>query len=296
MTVEPSLSPRVLEGQIAVVTGAGRGIGRAIAQALAAEGAYVAALARSTTELAQTVALIEQAGGRAQAFSVDVTDANAIRATFAEIENSAGSVDLLVNNAGAIGPLGPFWENDFAEWSRALDVNLIGPLLCAHTVLSGMIARRRGRIINVASGAGAMPFEFFSSYVVGKTGLVRFTENLASEVRAYGLSTFAITPGTVRTSMSEYSLNSEAGKKWLPWFRRIFDEGLDLPPERAANLIVALASGKADPLSGCFISVHDDLNLLLENVEKIKSDNFYSLRVRKIEPDAPHIKFLPQRK
>jgi NAD(P)-dependent dehydrogenase (short-subunit alcohol dehydrogenase family) len=296
MPGEPNSSCRSLQGQVAVVTGAGRGIGRAVAQALAAEGTYVAALARSATELAQTVALIEHAGGRARALSVDVTDELAIRATLAEVEKSAGSVDLLVNNAGMIGPLGPFWENDFAEWSRALDVNLIGPLLCAHTILPGMIARRRGRIINVASGAGAMPFEFFSSYVVGKTGLVRFTENLASEIKTYGLSAFAITPGTVRTSMAEYSLNSEAGKKWLPWFGRIFDEGLDLPPERAANLVVALASGKADALSGCFISVHDDLNLLLENIEKIKSDNFYSLRIRKLEPDAPHIKFMPKPK
>jgi hypothetical protein len=96
--------------------------------------------------------------------------------------------------------------------------------------------------------------------------------------------------------MSEYSLNSDGGKKWLPWFRRIFDEGLDLPPERAAGLIATLASGKADALSGCRISVHADLNLLLENVAKIKSKNFYSLRMRKLEPDAPHVKFIPQRK
>jgi NAD(P)-dependent dehydrogenase (short-subunit alcohol dehydrogenase family) len=285
-----------LAGQIAVVTGAGRGIGRAIAQTLASEGAHVAALARSKNELAETVALIEKSGGRARMHVVDVTDEPAIRSVFAEIERSHGRVDLLVNNAGAPGPFGPFWENDFSEWARTMNVNLLGPTLCSHAVLPGMISRRRGRIVNVSSGGGIVPIDYFSAYVVSKTALIRFTENLASEIKPHGLSAFAISPGTVRTAMSEHSLNSEEGKKWLPWFRKIFDEGLNVPPERAARLIATLASGTADALSGCMISVLDDLNLILENTEKAKAENFYTLRMRKLEPDAPQSKFIPQRK
>jgi NAD(P)-dependent dehydrogenase (short-subunit alcohol dehydrogenase family) len=296
MPSETNSSHRPLQGQIAVVTGAGRGIGRVIAQTLAAQGAYVAALARSASELAETVTIIEKSGGRASMHSVDVTDEPGVRATLAEIERSMGSVDLLVNNAGTIGPLGPFWENDFSEWTRGVIVNAIAPALCSHAVLPGMISRRHGRIVNVSSGAGVMPFDYLSSYVVGKTGLIRFTENLASEIKPYGLAAFTITPGTVKTSMSEYSLNSADGKKWLPWFGKIFDEGLNVPPERAANLIATLASGKADSLSGSVIAVHDNLELLLENAAKIKTEHFYSLRVRKLEPDAPHIKLIPQSK
>jgi len=159
-----------------------------------------------------------------------------------------------------------------------------------------MVSRRRGRIINVSSGGGVVPIDYFSAYVVSKTGLIRFTENLASEIKPHGLAAFAISPGTVRTAMSEHALNSEEGKQWLPWFRKIFDEGLAVPPERAARLVATLATGVADPLSGCMISILDDLNLLLENLEKVKSENFYSLRLRRLQPDAPQSKFIPQRK
>lgn len=282
MTAEINSSPINLNGQVAVVTGAGRGIGRAIAQALAAAGATVAVISRSANELAQTVALIQSAGGKAHLHALDVTDAPAVRAAVSNISSSLGPIDLLVNNVGVIGPLGPFWENDFDAWWRAMDINLRGQLLCAHAVLPQMISRRRGRIINVASGAGVTPFANLSAYVSSKAALIRFTENLAVEAKPFGVSVFAITPGTVRTSMAESSLQSSEGQKWIPWFQRIFDQGLDVPADRAAQLALALASGNADSLSGCFISVHDDLAALLKNGAEIERDSLYSLRLRKL--------------
>ena len=277
-----------LKGQVAVVTGGGRGIGRAISQALAAAGASVAVLARSANELAETVVLIELAGGQSRSFPVDVTDANAVRNIMAEIERSLGPIDLLVNNAATIGPIGPFWENDVDDWWRGMKVNLRGPVLCTRAVLPGMVARRRGRVISIASGAGAMPFTYFSSYVAGKTALIRLTECLAAETQPYGIAVFAMSPGTVRTAMSEHSLNSPEGRRWLPWFRRIFDEGLDVPPERPAQLVLALASGKADALSGRFISLTDDLDALLRSLTEIEKESLYSLRVRKLGVDNPN--------
>ena len=267
-----------LKGQIAVVTGSGRGIGRAIALTLATAGAYTAVLARSESEVAKTAATIEEAGGRARAFVADVTDAAAVGTAMVEIERALGPVDLLVNNAATQGPMGPFWETDADEWWRTMAVNLRGPMLCSRAVLPKMLSRHAGRIVNIASSA--VPIAYFSSYVTSKTALIRFTETVANELRPFGVSLFAVGPGTVRTDMSEYALNSPEGRKWLPWFRRIFDEGLDVPIERPAQLVLRLATGQADTLTGRFLSVSDDLNLLVRNVEAIEENHLFSLRVR----------------
>jgi NAD(P)-dependent dehydrogenase (short-subunit alcohol dehydrogenase family) len=150
-----------LSGQVAVVTGGGRGLGRAFAQTLAAAGCSIAVVARSPAELAETVRFVERSGGQARAFLTDVTDAGAVDNAFGEIEQKLGPVDLLVNNAGVHGPLRPFAQTGVEDWWRTLEVNLLGQILCAHRVLPGMIARRRGRIINIASGAAPPCFRTF---------------------------------------------------------------------------------------------------------------------------------------
>ena len=269
--------------QVAVVTGAGRGIGRAIAQAIAASAQFkVAVIARSEKELAETVALIKKSGGHAVAFRADITDASAIAKTFSEIERALGPVDVLVNNAGIIGPISPFWEQPFDEWWRVLDVNLRGAALCSHRVLPQMIARRSGRIVNIISGGAAFALTHLSAYIASKTALARFTEILATEARPYGVFVFSLSPATVRTAMAEYSLNSAEGRKWIPWFQRIFDEGLVVPAELPAEFVVKLASGRFDALSGRFLSVADDLDALIVNLGEIERDQLYSLRVRKL--------------
>lgn len=269
-----------LKGQVAVVTGAGRGIGRAIAEELAAEGAAVAVLARSAHEVAETVSRIERAGGRAVALPADVTDATVVNRAFADVERTLGPIDQLVNGVGALGPLGPFWTVDVDAWWQALEIVLRSHVLCTRAVLPAMIARRRGRIVNVASGAGAMVIPYFSSYNTAKTALLRFTECVAAEAGPHGVSVFAIGPGTVRTAMSEQALDSAEGRRWLPWFRRVFDAGLDLPPERAARLVGVLASGRADALSGLFLRVSDDVESILAGVADVRRDKLYTLRVR----------------
>jgi NAD(P)-dependent dehydrogenase (short-subunit alcohol dehydrogenase family) len=145
-----------------------------------------------------------------------------------------------------------------------------------------MIQRRRGRIINIASGGGATMLPHFSAYVTSKTALIRFSECLAAEVEADGVAVFAMGPGTVRTAMSEYSLNSPEGKTWLPWFRTIFDEGRDLPPERPAGLLLALASGRVDGLSGCFFRPDDDLDAIVAAASTVRDRKLYSLQVGRL--------------
>ena len=274
-----------------MVTGGGRGIGRAIALRLAGAGAMVAVVARSENEIAETSRLIRQYGGEAKPFRGDVTNADVMSAMFADIEHTFGSVSILVNNAGIIGPIAPFWETPIEDWWRVLDVNLRGPALCSHLVLPGMVARRHGRIINLISGGAAFSLTYFAGYIASKAALARFSEVLAAETKPHGISVFALAPATVRTAMSEHSLNSPDGKKWIPWFARIFDEGLTVPAERVAEFAAQLSSGVADALSGRFLSVTDDLKLLLNNVAEIDQENLYSLRVRKLPSAVASTKF-----
>jgi NAD(P)-dependent dehydrogenase (short-subunit alcohol dehydrogenase family) len=277
--------------QTAVVTGGGRGIGRAIALRLAIAGAKVAVVARSENEIAETSRLIQQSGGEAKSFRGDVTDADVMSSMFVDIEHTFGPVSILVNNAGIIGPIAPFWETPIEDWWRVLDVNLRGPALCSRLVLPGMVARRHGTIINLISGGAAFSLTYFSGYIASKVALARFSEVLAAEAKPYGISVFALAPATVRTAMSEHSLNSAEGKKWIPWFTRIFDEGLTVPAELVAEFAAQLASGNASALSGRFLSVTDHLEVLLNNVAKIDQENLYSLRVRKLPSAVVSTKF-----
>jgi NAD(P)-dependent dehydrogenase (short-subunit alcohol dehydrogenase family) len=272
-----------LRGQVTIVTGAGRGLGRATALALARAGARVGVVARSEEQLAETVRGVTEAGGQAWAVVADVSDAASVERMAGEVERALGPVDLLVNNAGTMGPLGPMWEADPGDWWHAIEVNLRGPYLCARALLPGMIQRRYGRIINVSSNAATVAVAHMGAYVIAKTALLRFTENLAAELINSGVHVFAISPGTVRTAMTEHVLESEAGKKWLPWFRKLFDRGRDVPAERAVELVVQLAAGRADALSGRFIDVSDDLAKLLGRWEEVKRDDLYTLRVRKLD-------------
>jgi NAD(P)-dependent dehydrogenase (short-subunit alcohol dehydrogenase family) len=268
-----------LVGQVAIVTGGGRGIGRAIAVSLAAAGASVAVVARSPDQIAQTCEQIENAGGRSIAVSADVSRPEDVERMVRSVERTLGPADLLVNNAGLSGPFGPSWEADPDEWWKCLEVNLRGPWLCSQAVLPGMVARRRGRIVNVASGAGTRAIPHLSAYVVSKTAVIRLTEVMAMEVADHGVKVFAIEPGTVRTAMAEGALASEEGRRWMPWFGAIFEQGLDVPPERAAGLVLRLASGRADALSGRFLTVHDNIPWLVEQVERDVTGERHTLRL-----------------
>jgi NAD(P)-dependent dehydrogenase (short-subunit alcohol dehydrogenase family) len=248
-----------LTGQVAIVTGGGRGIGRAISIGLTSAGASVAVVARSEDQITETVGRIVQAGARAVAVPADVSDPEAVERMVREVEQAMGPVDLLVNNAGLAGPIGPTWEVEAEEWWRCLQVNLRGPMLCSRAVLPGMIARGSGRIVNVASGAGTVAIPYLGAYVTSKTALIRLTEILAAEAAEHGVKVFAVEPGTVRTAMAESVLGSEEGRRWMPWFRDIFEQGRDVPPDHAARLVIFLASGRADTLSGRYFTVADDV-------------------------------------
>ena len=221
--------------------------------------------------------MIEAAGGRALAVSTDVTDRAAVERLVRETEAQFGPIDLLVNNAGDL-TVAAIWQADPDEWWRCVTVNLQGTFLCTRAVLNGMIARRRGRIINVVSASAYGRIPNVSAYSSSKAGLVRFTSSLAAETQEHGLATFAVDPGNVDTAMWEYTRRVDS-PEWHRW--RAANPGLTfIPPERAGRLVAALASGRADALSGRVISVADDLDELVRRADEIVQDDLYMVRRR----------------
>ncbi len=280
MTFQEKNDGKELAGQTALVTGAGRGIGRAIAVELAKAGAKVAVVARTEQQVVETVALIEESGGEALALMADVTDKQAVEEMVAAIKEHYGAVDILVNNAGRHHALGPLWQVDPDDWWLDIESNLRSTFLCTRLVLPEMIERRRGRIINISSGAGNEPRPHSTAYSTVKAAVTRLTENIALAAKEYGVYVFAIHPGSVRTEMADYLIESEAGQAWVPEFRTIYAE-TEIGPERAGQLAVFLAAGKGDALSGRFINVYDDVSELVERAGQIQQEQLCTLRLRK---------------
>jgi 3-oxoacyl-[acyl-carrier protein] reductase len=256
---------------VALVTGGGRGIGRGIALGLAKQGWEVAVTARSADQLSETVKLAE---GRVIAVPADVSDRASVKALVRAVEFMLGPVSLLVNNAATGGPFGPFWESNPEDWWRCQEVNLRGPMLCCRELLPGMIARQAGRIINVVSGAGCQAFADMSAYVASKTALIRLSEQLALELKPHGISVFPIRPGLVRTAMAEEA------RQHLPFLQKLLDDGADVTPDVVANLVLTLASGMADSLSGRLFSVEDDVEQIVRRAEQVQTNDLGLLRVR----------------
>lgn len=272
-----------LQGQVAIVTGGGKNIGRAIAQELARAGMKVVVISRTAEEIGETVRLIQQEGGEAAAFRVDVTDRESVERLVKDSEQQFGSVDLLVNNAAGLGSYGPVWHEDSDPdvWWREVEINLRGPYLCSRAVLPSMMQRQTGRIIQVGSGIGAIKFANLSAYAASKAALIKLSENMAEELKAYGITVFTIDPGLVRTAGHDRNIEAGIYDKWFGGaVQKWFAAGVDVPPTRAATLVRRIASGDADALSGCYLDVHDDLTAMVANAQEIQAKELYTLRLR----------------
>jgi NAD(P)-dependent dehydrogenase (short-subunit alcohol dehydrogenase family) len=274
-----------LTSEVAVVTGAGRGIGRAIAEMQAQEGAKVALMARSAAEVEAVADAIKAEGGTARAYALDIVDRDAVAEAFAAVESDLGPVGLLTNNAGAFSAYGPIWTVDPDDWRLDVETNIFGTFNCCRAVLPSMIAGGRGRVIVMTGGGTATSFPMGSGYATSKAGLLRFAECVADTLVGTGVLVFAMDPGLVRTAMTERQLLSEAGRKYLTDIPRLFERRIDVPPTLAARLSVEIGAGRFDRMAGrMLMAARGDLDLDDAAVESIVAADLRSLRVNGIPP------------
>lgn len=247
-----------LAGRVAVVTGGGRGIGAATAVALAQAGVSVAVVARSPEQVGTVAGILVSQGARSLAVAADVADPVVIAEAFVKIANTLGPIDVLINNAGVVAPLGPTVQIDPEAWQEAVAINLAGPFSCIKAVLPGMLARRWGRVVNVSTGAAVgTGMIHANAYSVSKAGLEMLTVNLATELAESGVTVNAVRPGGVDTSMQAQIRTGDPAKigaTLVARFQAAHASGRLLPAERPARLIVQLL---AQDTTGEVIDISD---------------------------------------
>jgi NAD(P)-dependent dehydrogenase (short-subunit alcohol dehydrogenase family) len=252
-----------LHGQVAIVTGAGRGFGRAIAERLVACGAAVCLIQRSQEELDEVAGLLPP--DRAITVAGDVTNQDDVRRVISETEARLGPISLLVSNAGMHGPLGPIWRVDPEEWWRTQEVHLRGAFLFVNAVMPTMVERKTGRMITIASNVGLKPSNNYSAYAVSKASQIRLMESVALEGREHNVAAFALAPGTAMTDLNLSVMRSPDAQRWMPnlvkHLERIEAESdAEAALARCADVCADLASGRYDVLSGQYLDVAWDLD------------------------------------
>jgi len=193
----------LVRDKVAIVTGAGRGVGQAIAEALAQEGAKVVVVARTAGEIEETARRLRSAGGVAEAAAGDVTDESQMSDVVRRTLEQFGRLDILVNNAGIFPPAGPLVEMPLEDFYKAIDVDLKGTFLCTKAVLPHMLERRSGRIVIVSAASAKRASPFAIAYAVAKAAQLAFTRCLAAEVGHYGITVNAICPLLLGTKMTQ---------------------------------------------------------------------------------------------
>jgi NAD(P)-dependent dehydrogenase (short-subunit alcohol dehydrogenase family) len=264
MTRRTDSQGNYLDGKVAVVTGASRGLGRRIAVRLAQQGAAVALLARSEASLEDTRRQAADAGARTLVVPVDLGHLESVGRLKGVIEHGLGVPSILVNAAGVFGPLDLVKDSDPAAWIETIMINTIGSYLTCRAFVGGMIERGWGRIVNVTSAAALHePGPANSAYGTSKAALNQFTRHLASELKGTGVTANVIHPGDVKTDMwadikgsaERLGTVADAYVKWATW---VEETGGD-DPDRAADLVVSLMSNDAADVNGRFLWIKDGL-------------------------------------
>ena len=259
---------------VALVTGASTGIGRHLAEGLAARGMAVAGIARTQDRLTAAMAEVAEAtGARTLAVTADVTDRTAVDDATRRVAEELGPIDLLINNAGLIDEFEvPLWETDPDQWWDVVSSHIRGGYLLCRSVVPWMLLRNRGRVVNLGSGQGLRAQPEYSAYAVAKTGLMRITEALAAGLEGSDVRAFDVAPGVVETDMTRSMPKWKGKTDWTP-------------PEKVVELVAAIAAGELDAWSGRFLRAGvDDLDTLRALTPE---DGVRQLRLRPYGDDDP---------
>ena len=262
----------ILKNKKVILTGAGGGIGSVIADKLAEEGAAIVLIDLVQLALEETLKKIKVKSSSSFYIVTDISTERQVKTACEEIDNKIGDVDVLVNSAGVQAPIGNFYLNDLEKWKKNIEVNLLGTVNFTYHVLSSMMKKKKGKIINFSGGGSTSPRPALSAYAVAKTAVVRFTETIAEELKDYNIDVNAVAPGAINTKMLDEVLQvgKSAGKEYFDALKRK-DEGGN-SPELVADLICFLASEKSDGITGKLISAPWDPWVSKDFQELLRTD------------------------
>lgn len=270
-----------LQDKVAIITGAGRGIGRGIAREFARQGVHLVLVSRTLSQVKEAAIEASNMGVEAIPLEIDVANPEDTHRMVVEAIDRFNRIDILVNNAAVIHPVGPFWTNDMKEWAKTIEINVTGLALCCSAVLPSMIEKRSGKIINLSGAGVSGPSETLSAYGTSKAAVIRFSETLANEVKDYNIFVNSLGPGQIDTSMLDAATDvSEdmVNPRFLAQVRKT-KSGYGASLEKACALAAWLASPKSDGLTGRMISATtDDWQSIESKIPEIMSSDLHTLR------------------
>jgi 3-oxoacyl-[acyl-carrier protein] reductase len=268
-----------LHGKISIITGSGRGIGKAIAKRFASEGSSLVLASRSEKELNATLKEIISTGGIAIAVPTDISVLSDVKRLVNKTIEKFSRIDVLVNNAAVLTPIGGIQKIATTKWEDTLKVNLFGTFYCIKETVPHMVSQKSGKIINLSGGGAFKPLPNFSAYSTSKAAIVRLTETLAEELKEYNIQVNAIAPGSIKTKMTKDVLENRelAGKEYQIAKEVLATGGADLG--KVGELATFLASDESDGLTGRTISAQwDDLNYIRKNIDEILESDKYTMK------------------
>ena len=273
-----------LAGRNAIITGASQGLGRVIAEAYIDAGASVCICARDGVLLEQVrIDLMKRAGPgqRVEAIPADVSREDDVRHLVDSALKTFSQVHVLVNNAGVYGPMGPIEDVDWADWVRAIEINLMGSVLCCRALVPHFKAHKYGKIVQLSGGGATQPMANVTAYAASKAAIVRFAESLADEGREFGIDVNSIAPGALNTRLLDQVLAVDPAKVGEGFYKKMIalKEAGGTPLDRGAALAVFLGSAESDGITGRLLSaVWDPWATLAEHREDLQRTDVYTLR------------------